>query len=282
MGKLKQSYEGLVQWILAHKKIVIPIFYLALILVPFVIKSRYVMWVICLIGIYSILTMSLNLIAGYMGQTSMGHAALYMIGAYCCRTSWIEAWLTVLDHPAFWNPGRCGRRPDPGTCDHEAFGLLSGGDHTGLRRSGGDGSFELEERDERSAGCPEYSESRYFFGFKLSPTNGGYYWLMLALVTISVLISLNVLNSRFGRAVRAIKDDELAAKLMGVHTAAFRVKTIALSGAMAGMAGAFYVSMNHYIDAATFSYDVSMTILCIVIFGGLGSIPGMIVGAPAF
>ena len=76
MGKLKQSYEGLVQWILAHKKIVIPIFYLALILVPFVVKSRYVMWVICLIGIYSILTMSLNLIAGYMGQTSMGHAAL--------------------------------------------------------------------------------------------------------------------------------------------------------------------------------------------------------------
>ena len=278
MGKLKQSYEGLVQWILAHKKIVIPIFYLALILVPFVIKSRYVMWVICLIGIYSILTMSLNLIAGYMGQTSMGHAALYMIGAYCSgllgsKLGW-PFWITLL------------------------FGILGGavgGLILGLATMKLSASYlavitlafgevvEMVVLNWKSVTNGPLGvrniPSPNFFGFKLSPTNGGYYWLMLALVTISVLISLNVLNSRFGRAVRAIKDDELAAKLMGVHTAAFRVKTIALSGAMAGMAGAFYASMNHYIDAATFSYDVSMTILCIVIFGGLGSIPGMIIGS---
>ena len=52
-----------------------------------------------------------------------------------------------------------------------------------------------------------------------------------------------------------------------------------MSGAMAGMAGAFYASMNRYIDANSFNFDISMTILCIVIFGGLGSIPGMIVGS---
>lgn len=87
------------------------------------------------------------------------------------------------------------------------------------------------------------------------------------------------MDSKFGRAVRAIKEDELAAKLIGVHTAAYKVKTIALAGAMAGMAGAYYASMNRYIDANSFNFDVSMTILCIVIFGGLGSIPGMIVGS---
>lgn len=94
-----------------------------------------------------------------------------------------------------------------------------------------------------------------------------------------MLVSLAVLKSKFGRAVIAIKEDELAAKLMGVNTAKYRVQTIILSGAMAGMAGAFYASMNRYIDANSFNFDISMTILCIVIFGGLGSIPGMIVGS---
>ena len=117
------------------------------------------------------------------------------------------------------------------------------------------------------------------FGWELTTSNGGFYWLMLVLVTVAILVSLCVVNSKFGRAVRAIKEDELAAKLMGVHTAAYKVKTIVLSGALAGMAGAYYASMNRYIDANTFNFDVSMTILCIVIFGGLGSIPGMIVGS---
>ena len=94
-----------------------------------------------------------------------------------------------------------------------------------------------------------------------------------------MLVSLAVLKSNFGRAVIAIKEDDLAAKLMGVNTAKYRVQTIILSGAMAGMAGAFYASMNRYIDANSFNFDISMTILCIVIFGGLGSIPGMIVGS---
>ena len=96
---------------------------------------------------------------------------------------------------------------------------------------------------------------------------------MLVLVSIAILVSLHVVNSKFGRAIRAIKEDELAAKLMGVNTAFYKVQTIMLSGALAGMAGAYYASLNRYIDANTFNFNVSMTILCIVIFGGLGSIP---------
>ena len=102
---------------------------------------------------------------------------------------------------------------------------------------------------------------------------------MLVLVSIAILVSLHVVNSKFGRAIRAIKEDELAAKLMGVNTAFYKVQTIMLSGALAGMAGAYYASLNRYIDANTFNFNVSMTILCIVIFGGLGSIPGMILGS---
>ena len=113
----------------------------------------------------------------------------------------------------------------------------------------------------------------------MTTSNGGFYWLMLVLLTVSVIVSMNVINSKFGRAVKAIKEDELAAKLMGVKTTVYKVQTIVLSGAIAGMAGAYYASMNRYIDANSFSFDISMTILCIVIFGGLGSIPGMIIGS---
>lgn len=82
MGKLSSVYDSFVDFILKHKKIVLPVFLVLLAVVPLVIKSQYVVRVFCLIGIYCILTLSLNLIAGYMGQSSMGHAALYMMGAY--------------------------------------------------------------------------------------------------------------------------------------------------------------------------------------------------------
>ncbi len=278
MEKLISMYDGLKDFVLSYKRIVIPLFYLVLIPVPLVVSNRYVIWVLCLIGIYSVLTLSLNLIAGYMGQTSMGHAALYMMGAYFSgllgsKLGW-PFWVTL---PFGILGGALG-----GLILGIATMKLSASYLAVITLAFGEvvemvvlnwNSMTNGPLGVRNIPGPD------LFGFGLSPSNGGFYWLMLALVTVSVLISLNVLNSKFGRAVRAIKEDELAAKLMGIHTAAYRVKTIVLSGAMAGMAGAFYASMNHYIDAATFSYDVSMTILCIVIFGGLGSIPGMIIGS---
>ena len=276
--KLSNGYEKLTDTILKHKKIAIPLLYVILIAIPFLGPSQYFIRVLCLIGVYSILTLSLNLIAGYMGQTSMGHAALYCLGGYFSAllgsNLGLPFWVTIF------------------------FGILGGalgGLILGLSTMRLSGSYlavitlafaEVVEMvilnwndvtngplGVRNIPRPE------IFGIELTTANGGFYWLVIVLVTISVLVSMCVVNSKFGRAVRAIKEDELAAKLMGVHTAAYKVKTIVLSGAMAGLAGAFYASMNRYIDANTFNFDVSMTILCIVIFGGLGSIPGMIIGS---
>lgn len=278
MGKLTTVYDKIVDWLLSHKKIVLPVFFLLLILVPFVIKSQYVIRVFCLIGTYCILALSLNLIAGYMGQTSMGHAALYMMGAYFSgllgsKLGW-PFWITLLFGIIGGAIGGLilGFATMKLSASYLAVITLAFGEVVEMVvlnwNSVTNGPLGV-----RNIPRPN------FFGIELTPTNGGFYWLMLVLVTVAVLVSMCVVNSKFGRAVRAIKEDELAAKLMGVHTAAYKVKTIVLSGAMAGMAGAFYASMNRYIDAATFSFDVSMTILCIVIFGGLGSIPGMIIGS---
>ena len=276
--RLTGLYEKITDFLGKNKKIVIPVTYLLLASVPFLGVSQYFIRVLCLIGVYSILTLSLNLIAGYMGQTSMGHAALYCLGGYFSallgsKLGW-PFWITIL------------------------FGVLGGalgGLILGLSTMRLSGSYlavitlafaevvemvVLNWNDVTNGPLGVRNIPRpSIFGWELTTSNGGFYWLMLVLVTVAILVSLCVVNSKFGRAVRAIKEDELAAKLMGVHTAAYKVKTIVLSGALAGMAGAYYASMNRYIDANTFNFDVSMTILCIVIFGGLGSIPGMIVGS---
>ena len=278
MKRLTGLYEKITDFLGKNKKIVIPVTYLLLASVPFLGVSQYFIRVLCLIGVYSILTLSLNLIAGYMGQTSMGHAALYCLGGYFSallgsKLGW-PFWITIL------------------------FGVLGGalgGLILGLSTMRLSGSYlavitlafsevvemvVLNWNDVTNGPLGVRNIPRpSIFGWELTTSNGGFYWLMLVLVTVAILVSLCVVNSKFGRAVRAIKEDELAAKLMGVHTAAYKVKTIVLSGALAGMAGAYYASMNRYIDANTFNFDVSMTILCIVIFGGLGSIPGMIVGS---
>ena len=241
--KLSDGYEKLTDTILKHKKIAIPLLYVILIAIPFLGPSQYFIRVLCLIGVYSILTLSLNLIAGYMGQTSMGHAALYCLGGYFSAllgsNLGLPFWVTIF------------------------FGILGGalgGLILGLSTMRLSGSYlavitlafaEVVEMvilnwndvtngplGVRNIPRPE------IFGIELTTANGGFYWLVIVLVTISVLVSMCVVNSKFGRAVRAIKEDELAAKLMGVHTAAYKVKTIVLSGAMAGLAGAFYASMN--------------------------------------
>lgn len=278
LSGLQTCTSNVTDWVIRHKFIVAPAALILLAAVPFVVTSQYVLRVMCLIGIYSILTMSLNLITGYMGQSSMGHAALYMMGAYFSgllgsKLGW-PFWVTL---PFGIVGGAIG-----GLILGVSTMKLSASYLTVITLAFGEvvemvvlnwNNVTNGPLGVRGIPRPE------IFGWQLTTANGGFYWLMLVLVVLTIVVCTNVVNSKFGRAVRAIKEDELAAKLMGINTASYRVQTIVLSGAIAGMAGAFYASMNRYIDAQTFSFDVSMTILCIVIFGGLGSIPGMIFGS---
>lgn len=278
LSGLQTCTSNVTDWVIRHKLVVAPAALILLAAVPFVVTSQYVLRVMCLIGIYSILTMSLNLITGYMGQSSMGHAALYMMGAYFSgllgsKLGW-PFWVTL---PFGIVGGAIG-----GLILGVSTMKLSASYLTVITLAFGEvvemvvlnwNNVTNGPLGVRGIPRPE------IFGWQLTTANGGFYWLMLVLVVLTIVVCTNVVNSKFGRAVRAIKEDELAAKLMGINTASYRVQTIVLSGAIAGMAGAFYASMNRYIDAQTFSFDVSMTILCIVIFGGLGSIPGMIFGS---
>ena len=147
--KLSDGYEKLTDTILKHKKIAIPLLYVILIAIPFLGPSQYFIRVLCLIGVYSILTLSLNLIAGYMGQTSMGHAALYCLGGYFSALLgsnlglpfWVTVFFGILGGAL---GGRLHQPPGMARKSGALDGIL-------LRRNAGPCQRRLQRRDQRAA-----------------------------------------------------------------------------------------------------------------------------------
>lgn len=117
------------------------------------------------------------------------------------------------------------------------------------------------------------------FGFRLTLANYGIYYLMLVLVILVTLLCYLVINSKVGRALISIKEDELAATMMGIDTSAYKELAFALSAFITGLAGAFYASMISFIDPNSFTNDVSTLMVSIVILGGMGTLRGMFLGA---
>lgn len=102
---------------------------------------------------------------------------------------------------------------------------------------------------------------------------------MLAIMLLVALFSHLIINSKIGRAFIAIREDELAATMMGIKTFYYKVLAFVLSAAISGLAGAFYAHFMRYIDPNSFTFDTSILILSIVILGGMGTLRGMFLGA---
>jgi branched-chain amino acid transport system permease protein len=245
--------------------------------IPVLISSQYVLRICVYVCIYSILACSLNLIAGVCGQISMGHAAFYGIGAYgsalVCINYGIPWVLCVL-----------------------IAALLSGmvGMFIGipaLKLSGGYlvictvGFGELV----RLILLNWVSLTRGPMGIVNIPrpvifntkikTGGQYYIVALTLFVIIYIILHNILNSKFGRNLKAIKEDEIAAETMGIRVHREKVVAFAVSAAMAGAAGAMLAHYMLFISPTIFVGDFSTTILSMVVLGGMGSMPGSVIAA---
>ncbi len=249
---------------------------IVMVALPFLLNS-YIMRVITVIGLYTILALSLNLISGYAGQVSIGHAGFYAIGAYT------SALLALNIGLPFW------------LCMIIAmvvtalFGMLLG--LPTMRVSGTYlavvtiGFCEVVRmvflNFESLAGGPlglSKIPRPVFFGFELTSQNGGYYYLVIVLLVFTVFVMRRIVNSSFGRALVAIKEDELASEMMGIRTTRYKIAAFVISAAFAGLAGSFYAHFMTYIDPNGFVFDESVLMLSIVILGGMGSIPGMFVG----
>ncbi|MFD2130020.1 branched-chain amino acid ABC transporter permease [Pseudogracilibacillus auburnensis] len=256
---------------------------IVLFFLPFLITNPYFIYVVNLILIYIILTLGLDLLVGYTGQVSLGHAGLFGIGAYSTAlfstkldySFWVTLPLaTIITTMIGFVVGFIGLKlvEEYLVMATLAFGtilwlvFLNWSDLTG----GPMGVSAIPAPPTiRIGSILEYGFNKYI----------DYYPLFVAFVLLSIFVTRLIIRSGFGRACTAIRDDELAAQAMGIPVFKTKVVMFTISSAYCGVAGALYAHFLHVVSPETFAFAMSVTILTMVMIGGQGSIIGAILGA---
>ncbi|MGB7193559.1 MAG: ABC transporter ATP-binding protein [Collimonas pratensis] len=117
----------------------------------------------------------------------------------------------------------------------------------------------------------------YFGGFGM-PSVNAYYFLFLVLCIAIIFISIRLQNSRLGRAWVAIREDEIAAKAMGINTRNMKLLAFSMGASFGGVAGAMFASFQGFVSPESFSLTESIAVLAMVVLGGMGHIPGVVLG----
>jgi len=238
--------------------------------------AAFILHLAILAGIYIILALSLNLIVGYAGQVSLGHAAFYGIGAYASTLSALNLHfpypLAALSAMLF--TGVCGL----------ALGLPTlrlKEDYLAIVTLGFGVIIDLVMRNLEITGGPDGIvgiPSPVILGLSFRPAP--LYFVLVCLgVVFSLLFTYLLVNSYHGRALRAIRDHETTAQVMGINSPAYKVAIFALAAALAGLAGSLFAHYIKHINYESFGLHSSILILCMVVLGGMGSIPGSVLGA---
>ena len=240
-----------------------------------VLSDNYFLRLGTYIAIYSIVTIGLNLLFGNAGQISLGHAGFFAIGAYgtaVLSKNFHIPFLAALVLAALLAG---------------LIGVLVG--YTALRLKGHYLAMAtlafglvvfglLVEVDYTGStagilGIPPIS----FFDFKITAPRD-IYWFAWIVVAVVYLVSLSLLSSRVGRALTAIREDEVAAGTMGIDVARYKIQVFAISACYAGIAGGIYAAYMGIINPFSFNVELSITLLIMIVVGGLGSVPGSILG----
>ncbi len=249
---------------------------------PFLVTDQYWLRVVITIGIYVILALGLNIIIGFTGMLDLGFIAFFGIGAYA------TALLTLHFHWSFW---LC-------LLVSIALGALVGmlrglptlrlsGDYLAIVTLGFGEIARLSFANWVSLtrgpmGLPDITAPRLFgLDFAFRPETGYifYYFLILLLVVVTIVAIEQIRRSRVGRAWMAIREDEVAASTMGVRLATQKSLAYAVGAAFGAMAGSFFAVFNSFVSPNSFTFFESAIVLCMVVIGGLGTIPGAILGA---
>ncbi|MDD2903135.1 MAG: branched-chain amino acid ABC transporter permease [Syntrophales bacterium] len=240
--------------------------------------SAYFLHLAILGGIYIILAISLNLIIGYAGQVSLGHAAFFGIGAYISALTslyWGFPFLLAALSAILFS-GVCGLLLGLPTLrlkeDYLAIVTLGFGVIVDLVFL----NLEITGGPDGLAGIP----SPRILGLSFrSPVM--YLFLTLFMVLLTLALTYRLVHSYHGRALRAIRDHEVTAQVMGINTPAYKVAIFTLAAALAGLAGSLYAHYITFINPESFGLHTSILALCMVVLGGMGSIAGAVVGALA-
>ena len=250
---------------------------------PLIDRNAYHLDILASAGLYMLLALGLNIVVGFTGLLHLGYAAFFAIGAYT------YALLNIHAHVPFW----LGLFPAAAVAG--LFGVALGvpavrvrGDYLAIVTLGFGEIVRITVTNlERWTGGPNGllgiahpavwlpGSGRFDFSVRSAP----YYYLILMLVAVVAMICGRMSRSRTGRAWAAIREDELAATCSGIDT--FRLKLLAQGwgAAIGGLAGAVFAAKQGTITPDSFDFVLSVMVLAMVVLGGLGSVPGVMIGA---
>lgn len=236
--------------------------------------NPYYVDILVFLFIYILLGLGLNLITGYAGQVSLGHAAFYGIGAYASAILSVKVglnvWLSILLAilitfilSALLGLPSLRIREDFLAITTLGLGLIAQSFFKNAEITGGAygiGSIPVPS----------------IMGVELK--NVGYLLLVLIVMLVGIYIVKKMVASRIGRAWMVIREDETVAQAMGINTTYYKVLIFAIGGAYAGAGGALFAHKVSFVSGDSFGITVSLTLLSMIVLGGLGSIRGTIFG----
>jgi branched-chain amino acid transport system permease protein len=283
---------------------------LAAVLFPFIVRNNGDIDSAANACAFAVLALGLNIVVGFAGLLDLGYAAFFAIGAYTygivasgqVHPLWTSAWQplqwlglvsrfhaegapdVVQLHFSFW-------LMLPGAAAVAAlFGVLFGaptlrlkGDYLAIVTLGFGEIVPILVRN-----TPKLTNgamglngviSPRIFGYEFGVNSTPYYYLGIFLIALAVFVSYRLKSSRIGRAWMAIREDEVAAGAMGVNRTRLKLMAFAIGAAFAGATGTFYVAKLQTATPEMFMFPVSIMVLVMIVLGGMGSIPGVVVGA---
>ena len=241
------------------------------------------------VAIYALLGLGLNVVVGFAGLLDLGYIAFYAIGAY--TTAYFTSKTAIPWHAPFvWNPFFI--FPVAVIVAALAGVLLGGptlrlrGDYLAIVTLGFGEIVYLLANNEKGItngasgafGVPQLSIHLGSLKYKWGLNSLPYYYLLLGII-VAVMMAFSALNrSRTGRALAAIREDEVAAEAMGVPTLKYKLIAFAIGASVSGFAGVIFAT-EQFFDPSSFTFQASILVLTVVIFGGMGSVFGVVLGA---
>lgn len=257
--------------------------------------------------LYIMLALGLNIVVGFAGLLDLGYIAFYAVGAYLMallgsphladQFAWIQSLFPTGLHLSLWWVLPIA------VLVAATFGVLLGaptlklrGDYLAIVTLGFGEIIRIFmnnlDRPVNITNGPkgitavdpvhifgfDFSKTHEIFGVKLSSVFM-YYYLLVFLVIVVVFVCVRLQNSRIGRAWVAIREDEIAAKAMGINTRNIKLLAFAMGASFGGASGAVFGAFQGFVSPESFTLWESIYILAIVVLGGMGHIPGVILGA---
>jgi branched-chain amino acid transport system permease protein len=248
---------------------------LFLVALPFL-AGKYIIFVAAVCGVSVIGALGLNILTGYTGLISLGHAAFMGIGAYTAAALANKAGLPFLVALPLAGLMAAATGAVVGIPTLRLRGLYLVVTTLAFEFIVEHIIYHWESMTQSDRGISLPSPD--VFGYKLDSYES-FYYVILVLAVTTALFTKNLAMSRTGRAFVAIRDRDIAAEIIGVHLAKYKILAFVVSSFIAGMAGALYAYLLGLIGPDHFTFNQSVLYIAMIIVGGMGTVMGSIIGA---